>query len=72
MRPTTSGTWELGPIADPQVADLRGLSNIYLLAKDRCTTNCGGIIIEVPEPTSLALVGLALVGVGISGRRKQA
>ena len=35
-----------------------------------CTANCGGGSTEIPEPASLALVGLGLLGMAVARRRK--
>ncbi len=68
-RPNTSGTWALGGLN----AQLNGLSNIYLISKTPCTTNCGGGGGGggAPEPASLALAGLALAAAAAVRRRRQ-
>ena len=62
----TSGTWQLGG------GQLNGLSNFYVLGHpceegDEC-----GPPDEVPEPGTLALLGLGLLGLGMGRKRLQA
>lgn len=57
---STSGSWTLGA----KTGGLNGLSNIYLLGSGTPTTT------TIPEPGSLALVGLSLLGLALSRRRK--
>jgi len=67
-RDALSGAWALIP---PELAN--GLSNIYLIGRGdpECRENCGGGGDELPEPASVALVALALLGVGVTHRRQQ-
>jgi len=68
-RPDATGTWALTGTG----AQLNGLSNMYLLSKGACVTNCGGGgSNEVPEPASVALVGLGLLGASLARRRVKA
>ena len=60
---STSGTWALGAL----IGGLNGLSNIYLIGNG---TPGGGGGNSVPEPTSLLLAGLGLMGLAASRRRK--
>ncbi len=70
MRTDTHGTWDLNPdiLSGPNNTN-GSLSNVYLLGAGGCTSNCGGN--EVPEPSSLALVGLGLLGMGIGLARRK-
>lgn len=56
----TSGTWSLGAL----LGSLNGLSNIYLLGDGSAPPQ------EVPEPGTVALVGISLLGLALARRRK--
>ena len=67
-RADLTGTWALTGTN----ARLNGLSNLYLLGYKPCTgRECGGGGDEVPEPATLALVAIGLVGAGVVSRRRQ-
>lgn len=70
LRPTTAGDWRF--YSNDVNAKLTGLSNIYILSEGTCTTHCGTNDNQIPEPGSLALVGLALASVGAIRRRIKA
>lgn len=61
-----SGTWALIPT---NLAN--GLSNIYLFGRGTCELDCGGGGDEVPEPATLALAAIGLIGAGVASRRRQ-
>lgn len=61
MASDLTGSWALGGAG----ARLTGLSNIYLFGKDSTRPPD-----EIPEPGTLALVGLALIGASALRRRK--
>ena len=61
VSPDSSGTWVF--------SGTTGLSNIALLGT-RCTTDCETT--QVPEPGTLALLGLGVMGVALTRRRRQA
>lgn len=62
-KPDSAGTWALAGTN----AKLTGLSNVYLLGKG---TGGGGGQTEIPEPASIALVGLGLLGASFARRRR--
>ncbi len=66
---SNGGTWTMNiHNKGDNIADLSHLS-LYIRQGD-CTGNCGGGLIEVPEPGMLALLGLGLLAMGALSRKK--
>lgn len=67
---TNPDAWSLDKL---HINAFDGTNSIKLDGCVAGTTGCdgGGGIIEVPEPGSLALAGLAFLGLGLASRRKQ-
>lgn len=71
----TSPSGSVGTLAQSWLNSLNGLgpmaSGLVVLVNDPSKADRQDLITQVPEPGTLALLGLGLIGIGVTGRRRR-